>query len=113
MVEENKRQLCVHKVASDAGKPWLWWQYASLFATHCRMHSQRFNDACAEEQVQETGLDYGAVQECMGDSHADMDNPLMEVRALGSIAHWGLLQLTAAHSTPGPEPGALGPSGSA
>lgn len=78
VVEENKRQLCMQKVASDAGKPWLWWQYASLFATHCRMHSQRFNDACAEEQVQATGLNYEAVQDCMGDSRADMDNPLME-----------------------------------
>ena len=112
MVEENKRQLCVHKVASDAGKPWLWWQYASLFATHCRMHSQRFNDACAEEQVQETGLDYSAVQDCMGDSHADADHPLMEVSALeASLA--GVAEVDACARHPSTRPWTLRPSGSA
>ncbi len=111
MVEENKRQLCMQKVASDAGKPWLWWQYASLFATHCRMHSQRFNDACAEEQVQATGLNYAAVQDCMGDSRADMDNPLMEVSALESLFSWGTA-VWSLHQALGPEPGAWGGSGS-
>ena len=82
MVEENKRQLCMQKVASDAGKPWLWWQYASLF-----------------------------VQDCMGDSRADMDNPLMEVSALESLFSWGTA-VWSLHQALGPEPGAWGGSGS-
>lgn len=46
VVEENKRQLCVYKIASDKKEPWKWWTYAADFAEHCTMKNGRFADRC-------------------------------------------------------------------
>ncbi len=46
VVEENKRQLCVYKLASDKKEPWKWWTYAANFAEHCTMQNGRFADRC-------------------------------------------------------------------
>jgi len=43
-VEENKRQLCVFKIATDKKQPWLWWDYAAGFAEECTMQNGRFAD---------------------------------------------------------------------
>ena len=83
MVEENKRQLCVFQEAVKKAEPWLWWAFAAGYASHCTMANGKFSDrSCAEEQAQAAGLDFGAIEACMGDSSKDEAHPLLEVGAL-------------------------------
>ena len=43
IVQENLRQLCVHHVAEEMAQPWLWWDYASIFAERCAILSWSSN----------------------------------------------------------------------
>ena len=80
-MEENKRQLCVHKLLSDAGKAWKWWDYAAGFASDCTMANGRFADrSCIASQLDKAGLEQGAVDTCIGDSTADAPHDLLQVR---------------------------------
>lgn len=47
--QENLRQLCVFRLASDAGKPWMWWDYVTRFGEECTMAGKTYNEACAEK----------------------------------------------------------------
>jgi hypothetical protein len=66
VVVENLRHLCVHDVANATGAPWLWWDYASQFAQHCKMDDLRFNGECAEPIIVGLGINLAKVQTCMG-----------------------------------------------
>jgi hypothetical protein len=66
VVVENLRQLCVFDVANATGAPWLWWDYASQFAAHCKMDDVRYNGECADPIIVGLGIDLGKVQRCMG-----------------------------------------------
>ena len=80
MVEENKRQLCVHKLLSDAGEAWKWWDYAAGFAAECTMANGRFADrSCIAAQLDKAGLEQSAVDTCLGDSTADSTHDLLQV----------------------------------
>ena len=82
MVEENKRQLCVFQEAVHKQEPWLWWAFAADYAAHCTMANGRFNDrACARQQAEAAGLDFAAIETCMGDSSKDEAHPLLEARS--------------------------------
>ena len=37
VVIEDKRQLCVAKVARSMAKPWLWWTFAGEYSRLCTM----------------------------------------------------------------------------
>lgn len=50
-MEENKRQLCVFKIASDSKEPWKWWDYAAGFAEQCTMQNGRFADRCSTDPM--------------------------------------------------------------
>ena len=79
-MEENKRQLCVHKLLSDAGEAWKWWDYAAGFAADCTMANGRFADrSCIAAQLDKAGLEQGAVDTCLGDSTADSTHDLLQV----------------------------------
>ena len=79
-MEENKRQLCVHKLLSDKGEAWKWWDYAAGFAAECTMANGRFADrSCIAAQLGKAGLEQGAVDTCLGDSTADSTHDLLQV----------------------------------
>ena len=81
VVIENKRQLCIAKLAADKREPWLWWQFAAGYSEHCTMANGKFGDAaCAEVQTRALNLDPGAVSTCMGNSEADTEHPQLQVR---------------------------------
>ena len=39
-----------------------------------------FNEQCAKAQIEGANLTYSSVQDCMGDSDADEEHPLLQVR---------------------------------
>ncbi|CAL8466083.1 g5619 [Coccomyxa elongata] len=79
VVEENKRQLCVYKLASDKKEPWKWWTYAADFAEHCTMKNGRFADrSCIRAQLDNIGISEDEVSTCMSDSSADTTHTLLE-----------------------------------
>ena len=81
VVIENKRQLCIFKLAKEKQQPWLWWTFAAGYSTRCTMANGKYADtACAEAETRIVGLDPAAVATCMGDSNADADHPLLQVK---------------------------------
>ena len=81
VVMEDKRQLCVFQQAAQRKEPWLWWRYAAAFSGACTMANGRFaSPDCAEGVLRTLGLDVGTVAACMGDSEANEDHPLLQVR---------------------------------
>ncbi|KAL6567169.1 Vacuolar-sorting receptor 6 [Orobanche gracilis] len=41
VVLENLRQLCVHRVANQTNRSWVWWDYVSDFHIRCSMKQKR------------------------------------------------------------------------
>ena len=56
VVVENLRQLCVHRVANESGRPWAWWDFAMDYKLRCSMKEKKYSKACAEEVVASLGL---------------------------------------------------------
>lgn len=82
IVEENKRQLCVFQEANSTGKPWLWWDFVGGYGTRCTFANNKFNDeACAKAEVEAIGLSNDKILQCMGDSRADGQHPLLQVHS--------------------------------
>lgn len=80
VVEENKRQMCIYKLAKERHEPWLWWTFAAGYSLRCTMANGKFGDAaCAETETRAIGLDTSAVASCMGDSNADAEHDLLQV----------------------------------
>ncbi|KAF0904884.1 hypothetical protein E2562_038609 [Oryza meyeriana var. granulata] len=77
VVVENLRQLCVHRVANDTGRPWAWWDYVMDYKIRCSMKEKKYSKACAEDVVRALGLSLDKVLECMGDPEADKDNAVL------------------------------------
>ncbi|KAL8541583.1 hypothetical protein ACS0TY_002738 [Phlomoides rotata] len=78
VVLENLRQLCVFKVASEAKKQWVWWDYVTDFQIRCPMKEKKYGKECAEEVIKSLGLDLTKIEKCMGDPDADVDNPVLK-----------------------------------
>jgi len=76
VVVENLRSLCVFNAANATGAPWLWWDYASQFAKHCKMEELKFNAECAEPIIVGLGINLAKVQTCMG--QVDDPHPLLD-----------------------------------
>lgn len=49
VVFENLRQLCVHRVANESNRSWVWWDYVTDFHIRCSMKEKRYSKDCAEE----------------------------------------------------------------
>ena len=77
VVVENLRQLCVHRVANESGRPWAWWDFAMDYKLRCSMKEKKYSKACAEEVVASLGLSLEKVLACMGDPDADADNAVL------------------------------------
>ncbi|KAG2607796.1 hypothetical protein PVAP13_4NG273100 [Panicum virgatum] len=77
VVVENLRQLCVHRVANESGRPWTWWDYVMDYKIRCSMKEKKYSKTCAEDVVTALGLDLKKVLECMGDPEADAENAVL------------------------------------
>uniref|UniRef100_A0A0D3GJM6 Uncharacterized protein n=2 Tax=Oryza TaxID=4527 RepID=A0A0D3GJM6_9ORYZ len=83
VVVENLRQLCVHRVANETGRPWAWWDYVMDYKIRCSMKEKKYSKGCAEDVVKALGeneihgLSLDKVLECMGDPEADTDNAVL------------------------------------
>jgi hypothetical protein len=78
VVLENLRQLCVFKVAKEAQRPWVWWDYVTDFQIRCPMKEKLYNSECAEKVITSLSLKLEDVRTCMGDPEANADNPLLK-----------------------------------
>lgn len=78
VVLENLRQLCVHKVANESQKSWVWWDYVTDFHIRCPMKEKKYNQDCAEDVIKSLGLDIHKIRDCMGSPDADSDNAILK-----------------------------------
>ncbi|KAL7584500.1 vacuolar-sorting receptor 2 [Lactuca sativa] len=85
VVIQNLRQACFFKVANESGKPWLWWDYVTDFAIRCPMKEEKYNKECAEEVIKSLGADLNKINECVGDTKADKENPVLKAEQEAQI----------------------------
>ncbi|XP_039016117.1 vacuolar-sorting receptor 1-like [Hibiscus syriacus] len=78
VVVQNLRQACLFKVANESGKPWLWWDYVTDFAVRCPMKEKKYTKDCSNEVIQSLGVDLTKIDECIGDTEADVENPVLK-----------------------------------
>lgn len=55
VVFENLRQLCVHRVANETNRSWVWWDYVTDFHIRCSMKRNRYSKQCAEDVMKSLG----------------------------------------------------------
>lgn len=79
VVIENLRQLCVHRVANESSRSWVWWDYVSDFHIRCSMKQKRYSKECAEEVMKSLGLPVEKINKCMGDPNADTENQVLKI----------------------------------
>lgn len=80
VVNENLRQLCVHKVANESSNPWVWWDYVTDFHIRCPMKDKKYNQECAEDVMKSLALSVEEVRKCMGDPEADVEHPVLKAQ---------------------------------
>ncbi|KAH6832406.1 vacuolar sorting receptor-like protein 1 [Perilla frutescens var. hirtella] len=85
VVEQNLRQACFYKVANDSGKPWQWWDYVTDFSIRCPMKDNKYNKECADQVIKSLGVDVKKIDECVGDTDADVDNPILKAEQEAQI----------------------------
>lgn len=56
VVFENLRQLCVHRVANESKRSWVWWDYVTDFHIRCSMKEKRYSKDCAEDVMRTLGM---------------------------------------------------------
>ncbi|KAJ4702734.1 Vacuolar-sorting receptor-like protein [Melia azedarach] len=78
VVFENLRQLCVHRVANESNRSWVWWDYVTDFHIRCSMKAKRYSKECAEEVMKSLELPIEKIRKCMGDPKADVDNEVLK-----------------------------------
>ncbi|KAJ8758647.1 hypothetical protein K2173_000368 [Erythroxylum novogranatense] len=78
VVFENLRQLCVHRVASESGRSWVWWDFVTDFHIRCSMKKKRYSQECAEDVLKSLDLPVDKIKNCMGDPEADVDNEVLK-----------------------------------
>lgn len=90
VVIENLRQLCVHKVATDRNRPWVWWDYLTDIHLRCSMKLKNYSKKCADEVIESLGLPLDKVEKCMepmGDPDADDVNSMLEAEQKQQVGH--------------------------
>ncbi|XWS35420.1 hypothetical protein CRYUN_Cryun21dG0124700 [Craigia yunnanensis] len=85
VVVQNLRQACLFKVANESGKPWLWWDYVTDFAIRCPMKEEKYTKECADKVIQTLGVDLTKIDKCIGDTEADVDNPVLKAEQNAQI----------------------------
>ncbi|KAL3839941.1 hypothetical protein ACJIZ3_024532 [Penstemon smallii] len=85
VVVQNLRQACFYKVAKENGKPWQWWDYVTDFSIRCPMKEKKYTKECADQVIQSLGVDVKKIDECIGDTEADVDNPILKAEQEAQI----------------------------
>ncbi|KAI3427174.1 hypothetical protein D9Q98_007111 [Chlorella vulgaris] len=84
VVQENLRQLCVFKLASDAGRAHLWWDYVTAFGERCDMQSGSYGEQCALKVFDSINADRWssrqALTACVGQQDSDAPHPIMDAQ---------------------------------
>lgn len=78
VVFENLRQLCVHRVANESNRSWVWWDYVTDFHIRCSMKEKRYSKECAEEVMKSLDLPIEKIRKCIGDPEADVENEVLK-----------------------------------
>ncbi|KAK9756152.1 hypothetical protein RND81_01G077100 [Saponaria officinalis] len=78
VVLENLRQLCVHKVAKEENRSWVWWDYVTDFHIRCSMKENKYSKTCADEILKSLNLPADKIKKCIGDPDADVDNEILK-----------------------------------
>ncbi|KAI4332088.1 hypothetical protein L6164_017025 [Bauhinia variegata] len=78
VVYENLRQLCVHRVAKDSNRSWVWWDYVTDFHVRCSMKEKRYSKECAEDVMKSLDVPIEKIKKCMGDPEADAENDVLK-----------------------------------
>ncbi|TYI66660.1 hypothetical protein E1A91_D09G240600v1 [Gossypium mustelinum] len=84
IVIQNLRQACLFKVAKESGKPWLWWDYVTDFAIRCKW-IDKYTKECADKVIRSLGIDVTKIDDCIGDTEADAQNPILEAEQKAQI----------------------------
>lgn len=79
VVFENLRQLCVHRVANESNRSWVWWDYVTDFHIRCSMKEKKYSKECAEEVMRSLHLPIEKIKSCMGDPEADVENQVLKI----------------------------------
>ncbi|XP_072969705.1 vacuolar-sorting receptor 6-like [Typha angustifolia] len=87
IVFENLRQLCVHRVANESGRPWIWWDYVTDYHIRCSMKDNKYTRNCAEDIVKSLGLSLDKISNCMGDPEADTENEVLKTEQAVQVGH--------------------------
>ncbi|WCJ33268.1 VACUOLAR SORTING RECEPTOR 6 [Euphorbia peplus] len=77
VVIENLRQLCVHRVANETGRSWVWWDYVTDFHIRCSMQKKRYSKECAKDVLESLDLPVEKIEKCMGNPEDDVDNQVL------------------------------------
>ncbi|GER44296.1 vacuolar sorting receptor family protein [Striga asiatica] len=85
VVEQNLRQACFFKVTNESGKPWLWWDYVTDFSIRCPVKDNTYTEECANEVIRSFGVDVKKIDECVGDTEADVENPILKAEQEAQI----------------------------
>ncbi|XP_043689809.1 vacuolar-sorting receptor 6-like [Telopea speciosissima] len=78
VVFENLRQLCVHRVANESNRSWVWWDFVADFHIRCSMKEKRYSKECAEDVMKSLDLPIEKIKKCMGDPNADVENEVLK-----------------------------------
>ncbi|XP_047956553.1 vacuolar-sorting receptor 6-like [Salvia hispanica] len=87
VVLENLRQLCVHRVANQTNRSWIWWDYVSDFHIRCSMKHNRYSKDCAQEVMKSLGIPVEKINKCMGDPEADTENEVLKIEQELQVGH--------------------------
>ncbi|KAH7840962.1 hypothetical protein Vadar_023916 [Vaccinium darrowii] len=88
VVFENLRHICVHRVANESNRSWVWWDYVTDFHVRCSMKAKNYHKACAEDVMKSLGLNIhlgppdlpmDKIKKCMGDPEADVENEVLKM----------------------------------
>ncbi|RWW03755.1 hypothetical protein GW17_00033061 [Ensete ventricosum] len=55
VVIENLRQLCVHRIANETGRPWVWWDFVTDYHVRCSMKDKKYSRDCAKDVLRSLG----------------------------------------------------------
>ncbi|KAF8025427.1 hypothetical protein BT93_F2303 [Corymbia citriodora subsp. variegata] len=78
VVVENLRQLCVHRVANEGNRSWVWWDYVTDFHIRCSMKEKKYSKDCGNNVIKSLGLPIDKIKRCMGDPEDDVDNEVLK-----------------------------------
>ncbi|GMY35071.1 vacuolar-sorting receptor 6 [Fagus crenata] len=79
VVFENLRQLCVHRVANETNRSWVWWDYVTDFHIRCSMKEKKYTKDCAEDVIKSLNLPIEKIKKCVGDPSADVENEVLKI----------------------------------